>query len=231
MNARAWVNKAILLKGNKLEQRARTLEKKGLLDVYQGDGILAGSDNHRAHIWFDDEIEAEHSEIEYPIDKVLALNEKGRKGIELCEFSTYSLKKACTVALSLFKKRYKEDYIPKNSQFIYAHIDCDRIELASGREEVGSMLFTLEDGDIWKLQASTHALFYKFRADKPDHFYINPKYLKQALEGMGKSAMLRKNKNLLHLTGENGAEALVMALRFDDFVGIHTPHALGDQDE
>ena len=226
MNARAWVKKAILLKGNKSKQRARSLEKKGLLDVHQGDGILAGSDNHRAHIWFDDEIEAEHSEIEYPINKVLDLNERGRKGIELCEFSTYSLKKACIVALSLFKKRHKGDYILKGSQFIYVHIDHDRIEFASGREEVGSMLFTLEDGDTWKLQTSTHDLFYNFKADRPDHFYIDPKYLKQALEGMGKSAVLRKNENLLHFTGENGAEALVMALRFDDFVGLHTPHDL-----
>lgn len=227
MNARAWVKKATLLKGNKSKQRARSLEKKGLLDVYQGDGILVGSDNHRAHIWFDSEIEAgDPGEISYPLAKVLNFNKKGRKGVELCEFSTYSLKKACTVALSLFKKRYKGDYIPQDSQFIYVHIDYYRIEIASGREEVGSMLFTLKDGDIWKLQTSTHDLFYKFRADDPDHFYINPKYLKQALEGMGKSAVLRKNEGLLHFTGENGAEALVMTLRFDDFVKLHTPRVL-----
>ena len=221
MNARAWVKKATLLKGNKSKQRAISLEKKGLLDVYQGDGILVGSDNHRAHIWFESEIEADApGESTYPLEKVLALNEKGRKGIELCEFSTYSLKKACTMALSFFKKSVNYSLL---TAFVYVCAQEEQFEMATSAEEIGSMNYVLKTGDIWKLMKSCHDLFYAFKADKPDHFYINPKYLKQALEGMGKSAVLRKNKNLLHLTGENGAEALVMALRFDDFVGLHAP--------
>ena len=224
MDAKHWVEKAVLNKGNKSAQRRRALENKGLVNVFQGDGVLAGSDNHRVHIWHDDEIKAEPAaEIAYPVERILEKIKEGRKGIELCEFSTYALKKACTVALSLFKKQHANDYIGEGMRFIYVHIDSKRIKFCSNREEVGSMEFTLEDGDTFPLKTKTHDLFYSFEAEHPDHFYINPKYFKDALDGMGKSATLRKNGDILYLKGESGAEAVIMPLAFTSFVKYHTP--------
>ena len=224
MNAKHWVGKAVLLKGNKAAQRRRALENKGLVNVFQGDGVLLGTDNHRAHYWFDDAIKAEPAaEIAYPVERVMKKIETGRVGIELCEFSTYALKKACTVALSLFKKQNSSDFIGEGMRFIYVHIDSKRIKFCSSREEVGSMEFTLKDGDTFPLKTKTHDLFYKFKAEHPDHFYVNPKYFKDALDGMGKSATLRKDGDLLYLKGETGAEAVVMPLSFPSFVKYHAP--------
>ena len=227
MNAKNWVGKAVLPKGSKFKQRLRVLENKGLVTVFQGDGVLIGSDNHRIHFWHDDEIKAEPiAEIAYPVERVMKKIETGRKGIELCEFSTYALRKACTVALSLFKKQHANDYIDEGMRFIYVHIDEKRIKFCSNREEVGSMEFTLKDGDTFPLKTKTHDLFYSFRAEHPDHFYINPKYFKDALDGMGKSATLRKNGDLLYLKGESGAEAAVMPLAFESFIKYHEPYVI-----
>ncbi len=231
MNARHWVEKAVLSKGNKHANRAAAMKNKGLLDVFQGDGILAGSDNHRIHFWTDVSIEAEpEGEIKYPLKRLTDYLEKGRVGIELCELSTYSLKKACSVALAFFKKQYSGDYVPE--KFIYVHIDEERIEIGSDREEVGSMRFTLVDGDTFPLRTKTHDLSYEFKAEHPDHFFINPKYFKQALEGMGKIATLRRNGHVLYMKGDSGAEAVVMPLDFDSFAKLYAPYDLnGDREK
>ena len=223
MNARAWVKKAVLNKGKKKKNttRAARLENKGILSVYVGDGIMVGTDNHRIHFWADESIQAEPiGEIEYPLKRIMDYLEKGRAGIELCEFSTYALRKACTVALAFFKKQNSSDYILDGSKFIYVDVDEHRIRMRTKREEVGSMEFTLENGDTFPLKTKTHDLFYEFKADTPDDFYVNPTYFKQALDGMGKSATLRKAGDLLHLTGESGAEAIIMPLQSASFEKI-----------
>jgi hypothetical protein len=224
MNANAWVKKAIV---SKKKGRGRTsLQKKGLDAVYHGNGMIVGTDNCRAHLWFDKEI-TDAGDGDYPLEKVLSLNSKARGGIEVCEFSTYSLKKACTAALAYFKKNNKYEYIPNSYPFIYVYANKDQFEIAMTRAEVGSMHFALQNGDTWKLKKTSHDLFYNYRLKSPTHFYVNPVFFRQALEGMEKSATLRiTNNNMLHMTGENGAEALVMCLNFEDFEKYHLPYSV-----
>lgn len=224
MNTDVWLRKAALPKKKTNKNYPRKL---ALESIFDGDGAQIAADGHRIHYWFDEGVsqDAEQDSL-FPFSSSMAHNETGREGKELCEFSTYSLKKACTVALSFTKKQYAGDYVPEGSEYLYVHINSERMELVAGRKEVGSMTYTLSNGDTWKLKKSKHNLFYNFKADAPDHFYVNPKYLKQALEGMGKSAVLRRSGDMLHLTGESGAEAVIMLLRFDSYIKEHAPRVL-----
>jgi len=219
MNADAWVKKAI-----KPKSHGRMVKEQPYEILFRGDGKMIATDNHRAHLWFDSNI-TDVGNAEFPLSKVLELNERGRKATEVCEFSTYSVKKACTMALSFFKKN-NGHVLPHETPYVYAHIYPEKFELATTVAEVGGMHFALQNGDKWNLKKSSHDLFYKFKQDSPIHFYVDPKYLKQALEGMGESATLRKDGGLLHFLGETGAEAVVMCLNFKSFEKFHTPYIL-----
>lgn len=223
---RNWVKKAVAKqpKGLRLP-----VKKQPLINVFEGDGVLIATDGVRAHYYFDDDYKLRDIPVDddskpFPHERLLDEIETARSGDVIATFSPYSVRKACTAAITFFKKHSDHDYA--TPPFVYIFFGKTLMKLGTAREEIGSMEFRLKDGDTWKLAKSTRDQHYELLADDHHQVYFNPRLLRDALDGMGDSVTMLFNSNNFshHFKSEDGkAEAIVMPLNPTPLTSMYKP--------
>jgi len=224
---RNWVKKAVAKKPKYHGRLA--LKKKPLINVSEGDGVLIATDGVRAHYHFDDAycvqaIDTDDDCKPFPHEGLLTELETARSGDVIAAFSPYAVRKACTAALTFFKKKDRNDFI--TPPFIYVFFGKTRMSIGTARDAVGSMRFTLIDGSKWKLAKSARVQHYELLVDDQHQVYFNPILLEQALAGMGDSVTMRFNSNNAshHFKSDDGmAEAVVMPLNPTPLTSMYKP--------
>ena len=220
---RNWVKKAV---AKKPKYTRLSVKNQPLVNVFEGEGVLIATDGVRAHYHFDDDYKVQAVDTDddikpFPYERLLDEIETARSGDVIATFSPYSVRKACTSALTFFKN--KSYTIPP---FVYCFFGKTLLKLGTARDEIGSMEFRLKDGDTWKLAVSTRDQHYELLADNPHQVYFNPKLLEQALAGMGDSVTMSFNKKNFshHFKSEDGtAEAIVMPLNPTPLTSMYKP--------
>lgn len=221
---RNWVKKAVAKKPKYLGRLA--LKKQPLINVFEGEGVLIATDGVRAHYHFDDDyhvqvIDTDDKIKPFPYERLLDELETARAGKPVATFTPYSVRKACTAALTFFKN--KSYTIPP---YVYCFFGKTLLKLGTARDEIGSMEFRLKDGDTWKLAVSTRDQRYELVSPYHHQVYFNPRLLREALDGMGDSVTMSFNKKNFnhHFKSEDGtAEAIVMPLNPTPLVSMYKP--------